>query len=211
MTARFALVAQRVHLQERIRAVEIRRGRIDGRTRLLAFLDQPLQLQVHEAVHVAASPDRRDTTGEIQTDETLTELAVHLRPGRVIQVLVHHHETWDHRLAGQVDDGGARGRFDAGRVANGGDVSPFDDERLAFARRGTRAVDDPSIGQRDHRRIDLGKPEHRTGDRRVIGAGRTSLPSLCSGHGGCSHAGYHGAGGEANNMLRELTHRRTIR
>ena len=47
---------------------------------------------------------RRHAAGEIEPREGLDEIAVDARAGRVVQVLVHHHESGDHRLAGEIHD-----------------------------------------------------------------------------------------------------------
>ena len=50
----------------------------------------------------------RHAAGEIQPREALGEIGRRRRPGRVVEMLVHHHEPRDHGLAGEVDDLGAR-------------------------------------------------------------------------------------------------------
>ena len=97
--ARFVGVLHVAHLQERVRSVQVRRGRVDRGAGLLPLLDQLLQLQVHEAVHVPARPHRRHAAREVEADEAGAELAVDARTGRVVEVLVHHDEARDHRLA----------------------------------------------------------------------------------------------------------------
>ena len=114
------------HLQERVRTVQVRRRRIDRRSGLLARLDELLQLQVHEAIHVPARSHRRHAACEVQPDETLAELPVDAGPRRVIEVLVHHDEAGDHRFAGEVEDRGALRRPDAGGVTHLGDVAAAD-------------------------------------------------------------------------------------
>ena len=67
--------------------------------------------------------------------EALAELAVHAGAGRVIEVLVQHHEAGDDALAGEVEDGRAGRRRDARRVAERGDDAVANDEGLIVARR----------------------------------------------------------------------------
>jgi len=59
------------HLREGIRSVQIGRRGIDGRSCFLPVVDEAFELQVHEAVYVAAGPHRRHAAGQIQADEAL--------------------------------------------------------------------------------------------------------------------------------------------
>ena len=97
-------VPQRLHLQERVGTIQVRRGRVYRRARLLPVIDETLQVQIHHPVHVPARPHRRHAAGEIQPDEALAELPVDLRTRRVIEVLVHHHETGNDSLAGEIEN-----------------------------------------------------------------------------------------------------------
>ena len=82
--------------KERVRAEN---AEIDRRAGPKACIDLFFQLQVHHAVRVSARPHRRHPAGEVEAREALAKLRVDRGPGRVIQVLVHHHETGDDRLA----------------------------------------------------------------------------------------------------------------
>jgi len=70
-------------------------------------------------------------------------------------VFVHHHETGNDALAGQVDDGGASRRRDRVCGTDAGDGAVANDERLVFARRRAGAVDDADMRERNDRRVDL--------------------------------------------------------
>jgi hypothetical protein len=124
-----------------------------GRSRFRAPVDQSLEIQIHEAIHVAACPHGRHAASEIQSRETLAELPVYAWSGRVVEVLVHHDEARDHALAGEIDRGCASGNVHARVVADVHYRAVLDDDRLTRARGCTGAVDDPHIRQRDEWRI----------------------------------------------------------
>src|ERR1051325_7993767 len=104
-------------------ALEIRRGRVDPWAGALAAIDAALDVQLAEAVHVAAGSHRRHAAGEIETREALGEICVHAGTGRVIQMLMDHHETRYHRLAGEVEHLCSRRDLHARAGANRADLS----------------------------------------------------------------------------------------
>ena len=168
LLSRIVGILERVHLKLVVRAVQIRRRGIHRRAGLLACVDLLLQVDVHQPVRVARGPHGRDTAGEIEAHEADTKLAVHVRAGRVIGVLVDHDEAGDDALAGQIDDGRAVGRLHTGGIADLRDVGVSDDDRLPLARRRTGAVDDAHVGQGHNRRIDLDEVLHGIAERRTL-------------------------------------------
>ena len=141
------------HLRERVGPVQIRCGGIDRGAGSLTSVDQLLQPQVHEAVHVPASAHRRHPAGEVETDEALAKLAVDARAGRVVEVLVHHHETRHDASPGKIQDGRSLRRTYGGSVPYLRDGPRSDDHRLIRARGSAGSVDDPYVRQRDDWRV----------------------------------------------------------
>ncbi len=100
--------------------------------------------------------------------ETLTELRVDARTGRVIEVLVHHHHAGHHAFSRQIDDRGSLWHFDSGYVAHFRDVSVAKDQRLVRFRRRTCAVDDPNVRQRDDRSVDRDEAANGVAELRTL-------------------------------------------
>ena len=113
LPSRVGRVFERMHLERAARAVQVRRRGVDRRARAQAGIDLALQVQVHHPVRVPAGPHRRDAAGEIQAREALAELTVDGGAGRVVEVLVHHHEAGHDGLAREIDDGCAVRHGDA--------------------------------------------------------------------------------------------------
>jgi hypothetical protein len=130
-------------------------GGVHRRPRLAPGLDLLLQVDVHQPVRIAAGPHRRDTAGKIETHEADAELTVDAGSGRVIEVLVHHDEPGDHRLAGEIDRRRPFGGFHLRGIADLDDIAVADHERLILFRRRAGAVDHTGMRQRDHGRVNL--------------------------------------------------------
>ncbi len=163
-------ILQGVHLQLVLWAVEVRCRGIHRRPWLQAAVNLPLEIEVHHAVGVAPRAHRRHAAGEIQPDEAGAELPVDVGTCRIVQVLVHHHETRHHALARQVDGGGPFGNRDLARLGEGGNRSFLDQERLIRTRGRTGAVDHPRVCQGHHRGIDADEGTHGIAEWRRLRA-----------------------------------------
>src|SRR6185312_533210 len=152
---RVARILELVHLPDaESRTLQIRRTRIDPRTGFVTIPYRARNVDIAIAVHVAASAHGRHTTGEIQTRETLRHVAVHTRTGRIEQVLVHHHEPGNHRLAGKIEHLRVRRWLDRGTVTQLGDLPITQNQRLVGTRWCASSVDDAYVSQRDDRCVD---------------------------------------------------------
>ena len=170
MAPRLRGVLHVAHLQERVRPVQYGAVASIAGPGLLPLLDQLLQLQIHEAVHVPARPHRRHAARKIEPDEAGAELTVDAGARGVIQVLVHHARARQHRLPREID-GRRPFRASATRpaVTHLRDVAAADHERLLFPRGRARAVDDAHVDQRDDRGVDLYEVADRVGKLRRLG------------------------------------------
>jgi hypothetical protein len=163
-------VLERVHLQKRIRPVQVRRGGVDCGPRLLPCVDQALQVQVHDAVDVSTGAQRGHATGEVEADEAVSQLPVDAWPGRVVEVLVNHHETRDDRPPREVEDGCPVRRLHRVRVSHRRDIAAAHHDGLVLAGRSAGSIDHADVGQRDHGRLDLDELAHRVAELRRLRA-----------------------------------------
>src|SRR5205823_13697427 len=79
----------RVQLQEGVRTVDVRRRRVDVLTGPLPIGDTAGEIDVEDAVLVAAGPHRRHAAGEVQTREDRAELTVPAGSGWTYGMIVH--------------------------------------------------------------------------------------------------------------------------
>ena len=96
--------AQRMHLQDRKRAVEIGPGHIEIGADIVAPVDGALQVDVAIGRHRAAGARRRRSAREIEPRKGVEHGCIVVPPHRVEQMLVHHHEAGQQRLAARIDD-----------------------------------------------------------------------------------------------------------
>src|SRR5882672_2523413 len=102
-----------VHLIEtESRTFEIGRGRVEPWTRLPSGIDVVLDSEVTEAIQVSAGAHRRHATGEIESRKALGQVCIDAGAGWVVEVLVHHYQSRDHRFPCEIDDLGAAGYGD---------------------------------------------------------------------------------------------------
>src|SRR6185437_15811018 len=91
-STRVVRVLELVHLADaESRPLQIRRTRVDPRTRLLATLDRARDVDLTVTVDVATRAHRGHAASEIQPREALGRVAVNARTRGIEQMLVHHH------------------------------------------------------------------------------------------------------------------------
>ncbi len=154
-----------VHLiQAESGTFEIGRGRVEPGTRLLSGIDVVLDSEVTKAVQVAAGAHRCHAPREIESREALRHVRVDAGAGGVEKVLVHHHQSRDHRFSRKVDDLRAARYGDRPRVAECGNATIADDEGLIISRRHTGPINHAGVRECDDGRVD--------GDERVDSSGK---------------------------------------
>src|SRR6185437_3360079 len=122
--ARVGRVLQLVHLSDvETGALQVGRSGIDPGAGLLAARDGTGDVDLAVAVHVSGRAHGRDASREVEAREAFGEIAVHAGAGGIVEVLVHHDEPRDDRLAGEVEDLCPGRRRRGGRVAQHGDTA----------------------------------------------------------------------------------------
>ncbi len=145
---------QQRHAGRALTARDVRRGDVDARAGGAASLDLGLEVQLGVGCAASRRPHGGDAGPQVEPRRTVGELRAAAAGGRVVQVVVQADESRNHRVPGQVDDVRALGRPRRARVAHRRDAAVLDHHRLIFARGRARAVDQPHVRQRDHRRVD---------------------------------------------------------
>ena len=168
-------VGERVHLQQRKPGTLEVGGRcVDPGAGHLSTVDAGLGVELTVAVHVAGGTHRRHAARQVQSRETLDEIRVDAWPGGVIEMLVHHHQPWNHRLVSQIEDLRLSRHRSRRRVTDRGDPPVANHDGLISARRGARAVDDSRVRERHDRGVDShewanGWTQWRARSRRLLG------------------------------------------
>src|SRR5665213_714821 len=146
---RICCVLQLVHLRNsQSGTLQIRRSRIDPRTRLFPLLYRLCNVELTVTTHVSGGTHRSHAAGEIQPCETFRQICVMVRGGRVEQMLVHHHQPGNDCLSCQIKHLCVTRYLHRCRCSILCDIAVTQDQRLVLARCSAGSVYHTDVSQR---------------------------------------------------------------